>query len=54
MKYVIGSIVVLKNGNTVYITSYNEKTKEYSGFDAADAEAKEEIAFFETDVMLTV
>ncbi len=54
MKYEIGTIVILMSEKTVYITEYNEKTRKYTGFDVDDENSKDDIEFFEDEVMLKV
>ncbi len=53
MKYEIGATVILKNEKSVYITDYNNKTKQYKGIDAEN-KTPDEILFRESDVLMTV
>lgn len=54
MKYEIGRIVFLKSGVSIYITGFDEKTKEYRGFNTDDNNPQIEITFKESDVLMVV
>lgn len=54
MKYKIGDIVSLNNGETVYITGYNENTKKYSGILMENSSPQETIEFLESKVVLRI
>ena len=54
MKYAIGTIVVLKNGMTIYITDYDEESCKYKGFDTNGNNPKKIIIFDANDVLIKI
>ena len=54
MKYEIGTIVVLTNGTTIYITDYDEESCKYKGFDASENNPKKMITFEAADVLMKI
>ena len=54
MKYSVGNIVVLKSGETIYITNYNEEAQKYKGFNTNDSDPQKEVEFSETSVAMKI
>lgn len=54
MKYSIGNIVVLKNGETICITNYDEEAQKYKGFNTNDSDPQKEVEFSETSVAMKI
>lgn len=54
MKYEIGTMVVLLDGRTIYITGYDKKSEKYKGFNAEDDNPQNEITFVASEVIMKI
>lgn len=45
MKCSVGNIVVLKSGETICITNYDEEAQKYKGFNTNDPDPQKEVEF---------
>lgn len=54
MQYEIGTMVVLLDGRTIYITGYDKESDEYKGFNAEENNPQNEITFVASDVNMKI